>query len=111
MLESASTLLILLTGYAAFACLALAQKQHWRTVAGPTHCPTGIQSLLRTLGAVLLFAGVTLSLALEEAVSFGVILYLTSLTIAGAMVAVTLAFWPRLFVPIVRACGGRREED
>jgi hypothetical protein len=66
------------TSYVAFSCFALGQAPHWRAVVEAKDCSSMTRWLLR-----------------HEGLSYGILLWTTSLTITAFCVVATLAFRPR----------------
>ena len=104
MLEAAMLTMIFGASYLAFGCLALRQARHWQTVVGAKACPSPARRLLGILGVLLLVASFVLSLA-HEGLSYGILLWVTSLTMTAFGVVATLAFRPRLLRPVAWISG------
>lgn len=93
---------IFVTNYLSFALLALSLTQHWRDVAGrkallPARCRR-----FRVAG----YAGLALAwglAVLRDGPSMGTLLWVASLTVAGALLALTLAWRPRRLRPFALA--------
>ena len=91
--------------YVAFSCLALRQTRHWQAVAGAKAGPSPARWLLGILGVLLLVASFVLSLA-HEGTSYGILLWVTSLTMTAFGVVATLAFRPRFLRPVAWMTSG-----
>ena len=90
---------IVTAAYVGFALLALTQARPWQRVyqAAP---PTVIRrQVLRTLGGLALVLSLILCL-LRDGPSFGVLLWVTAISIAAAAVAFTLTWRPVLLRPL-----------
>jgi hypothetical protein len=94
MREAAMLTMIFGAGYVAFGCFALGQAPHWRAVVEAKDCPSMTRWLLRISGILFLVASLILSLA-HEGLSYGIVLWTTSLTMTAFCVVATLAFRPR----------------
>jgi hypothetical protein len=96
--------------YLGFALLALALGRHWEEVTGQRAVPPAVPGVLRALGAAALTAGLGLALWRDGA-SFGSVLWVTLLAVAGLAVVCTLAWRPRWLRPLatcsLRIGGGR----
>ena len=91
--------------YVAFSCLALRQTRHWQAVAGAKAGPSPARRLLGILGVLLLIVSFVLSLA-HEGTSYGILLWVTSLTMTAFGVVATLAFRPRFLRPVAWMTSG-----
>ena len=90
---------IVTAAYVGFALLALTQARPWQRVR-PAAPPTGIRRLvLRTLGGLALVLSLILCL-LRDGPSFGVLLWVTAISIAATAVAFTLTWRPVLLRPL-----------
>lgn len=87
------TLLALIFALAGFAALALGMHRHYRQVFQLT-LRSGLQILLRLLGAVLLTASFVASVA-QDGWAIGAVLWFGCLTLAALIVAAALSCWPR----------------
>jgi hypothetical protein len=76
--------------YAGFGLLALSQTRHWRAVAGSAALPPGQVRLLRVAGAALITLSLMIALT-RDGPSFGILLWVTVLSMAALAVAFTLA--------------------
>jgi hypothetical protein len=94
MREAAMLAMIFGASYVAFSCLALGQAPHWRAVVEAKDCSSMTRWLLRISGVLFLAASLILSLA-HEGLSYGLLLWTTSLTMTAFCVVATLAFRPR----------------
>jgi hypothetical protein len=103
MREAAMLAMIFGASWVAFGCLALGQAPHWRAVVEAKDCSSITRWLLRISGVLFLAAGLMLSLA-HEGLSYGLLLWTTSLTMTAFCVVVTLAFRPRLLRPLAWIC-------
>ena len=92
------------TSYVAFSCFALGQAPHWRAVIEAKDCSSMTRWLLRISGVLFLVASLILSLA-HEGLSYGILLWTTSLTITAFCVVATLAFRPR-FLRLLASIAG-----
>jgi Protein of unknown function (DUF3325) len=81
--------------YLAFACLALAQRQHWQAVTGATDCSLSGKRMLKTAGVAGLAAGLAVILW-REGPDYGSLLWVTQLVPAAFCVVATLSMKPRL---------------
>lgn len=79
--------------YLAFALLAISQKRHWQSLMSFVPYPAVYVPAIRTVGYVLLAAGLALAL-LQEGAGFGAVLWGTTISIGAAAVAATLARRP-----------------
>lgn len=92
---------LFVTAYLGFAALALSQRQHWQRVTASSTAASPRTALLRWAGSAL----ITLSLALailRDGASFGSILCVVVLAVAGAAVIFTLSVAPRRLRPLAR---------
>jgi hypothetical protein len=99
MREAVMFAMIFGASYVGFSCLALGQARHWQAVVGAGVCPSLGRWFLRGSGALFLVASLAVSLK-HEGVSYGILLWATSLTMAACCVVATLAFRPRLLLPV-----------
>ncbi len=83
-------LAVFASAFAGFACLALSQHRHWRRVlTGEPPRPAVI--ILRALGSVLLALSLGFALV-RDGLSFGALLWATTISLAALAVAFTLAW-------------------
>lgn len=91
--------------YVGFSCLALGQARHWQAVVGAGACSSLNRWLLRASGALFLVLSFILSLR-QEGLSYGMLLWATSLTVTACCVVATLAFRPRRLRPVAWISNG-----
>jgi Protein of unknown function (DUF3325) len=101
MVEATSMMLLLaaLAAFVGFAWLALAMKVHWRQVLGGDGPAAGARKALRALGAAALVASALLCFAADRP-STAVLVWVMLLVGAAPLVALTLAWRPRLLRPL-----------
>ncbi|MDZ7855847.1 DUF3325 domain-containing protein [Sphaerotilus sp.] len=96
--------LLLLAAYLScvlgWAWVALAMESHWQQVRADTSLPAGTVRLLRALGTLAVLASLLLCLRADHA-SMASLVWVLTLTAAALTVAFTLAWRPRLLVPLV----------
>lgn len=104
MLEMAACMMIFGASYVAFSCLALGQMRHWHSVVGARASSSPNLWLLRMSGVLFLVMSFVLALA-QEGPSYGILLWVTSLTMTAYGVVATLAFRPQLLRPVAWISG------
>lgn len=83
-----------------FAWLALAMEPHWRQVRNDDPLPNSAVLVLRVLGAIALVASLVLC-SLADHPSMVALVWPMVLAVGALLVAFTLAWKPRAFVPLV----------
>ena len=100
-----AALLLLLASaasYAGFACFALAMPDHWESAGGDPGEQGARRHGLRLTGSVML----SLALALcvwRDGASFGPLLWVLLMSASAIAVALTLTWYPRLFLFCIRS--------
>ena len=82
--------------YLAFACFALAQRQHWQAVTNAADCSRSGKRALKIFGGV----GLAAALAIILWRDYGALLWVTQLPAAALCVVATLSVKPRLLKPL-----------
>ncbi|OPH82021.1 DUF3325 family protein [Nitrobacter vulgaris] len=95
MLDALYLLAAFVANYIAFACLALVQRHHWHAVFGTPDCPRLGRLLLKVVG-ILSFATAFAVIQWREGSEYGILLWVTELPVAAALVVATLSFKPKL---------------
>ena len=85
--------------YLAFACFALAQRQHWQAVTNAADCSRSGKRALKIFGGVGLAAALAIILW-REGPNYGALLWVTQLPAAAFCVVATLSVKPRLLKPL-----------
>ena len=85
--------------YLAFACFALAQRQHWQAVTHAADCSRSDKRALKISGTVGLAAALGIVLW-REGPDYGALLWVTQLPAAALCVVATLSLQPRLLKPL-----------
>lgn len=89
----------LFAAYLGFATLALASSRPWHRFAGSRPRPHGARRLL--VGASIAFWTVSLVVILfRDGPAFGVLLWLTQMSVAGFLVVVAVTWRPAFLVPV-----------
>jgi hypothetical protein len=87
-------LAVFVLSYAGLALLALSQSRNWTTIAGNAPLPVRHVPALRIGGSLLLVASLAIAIA-RDGLAFGAILWTVTLTVAGWLVVLTLAWRAR----------------
>lgn len=91
--------------YFGFACLALAMPEHWAQACGEDDAPPGSTGL-RPVGFAVLALAFVLCL-LRDGPSFGSLLWVVMACASAVAVALSLAWKPRLLLPLAWLWGAR----
>jgi uncharacterized membrane protein len=98
-LDAGLLIAIFVSSYIGFALLAFSLTRHWRDVTGRTEPLPRRCRRFRSAGYPGLALGWALAI-LRDGPSLGSLLWFAVLTVAAAILALTLAWWPQRLRPL-----------